>query len=59
MTPRVPQPITIDNTSTIDFNESVSRPFAGISQQQVADLPVDQLYQMMAKNWNKEKALFE
>lgn len=30
-----PQPITIETSSTIDFHESVSRPFAGISQQQI------------------------
>ena len=33
VTPGYPQPVTIDGSSTIDFNESVSRPFAGISQQ--------------------------
>ena len=37
-------PVTIETTSTFDFHESVSRPFAGISQQQITDLPIDQLY---------------
>ena len=38
--PKYPMPITLDNSS-IEFTESVARPFAGISQQQITDLPVD------------------
>lgn len=53
------QPVTIETASTIDFHESVSRPFAGISQQQISELPIDQLYQMMSKNWNKDKMMFD
>ena len=56
--PKYPMPVTLDNSS-IEFTDSVARPFAGISQQQITDLPVDQLYNMMSKNWNKDKILFE
>ena len=57
--PGYPQAITIETSSTIDFHESVSRPFAGISQQQITELPIDKLYQMMSKNWNKDKMMFD
>ena len=52
-------PVTIETTSTFDFHESVSRPFAGISQQQISDLPIDKLYEMMSKNWSREKMMFD
>jgi hypothetical protein len=53
-TPRYPQGVTID-TSSYEIQESISRTYAGISKQAIDSLPVEQLYEMMSRNWTKEK----
>ena len=57
-TPRYPGPITIETTS-LEFAESTARPFGGISQFEIYNMNIDQIYQAMSKNWNKDKLMFE
>jgi len=53
-TPRYPRGGTID-TSSYEMQESINRTYARISKQAIDNLPVEQLYEIMSKNWTKEK----
>ena len=51
--------ITLDNSS-IDFQESNFRANTlQTSQQAINSMPIDQIYQQLSKNWNKDMMQFE
>ena len=51
--------ITLDNSS-IDFQESNFRTNTlQTSQQAITNMPIDQIYKQLSKNWNKDMLVFE
>ena len=60
ITPRYPMPITLDNSS-IDFQETSNFRTNTLqtSQQAITNMPIDQIYRHLSKNWNKDMLVFE
>lgn len=62
-TPRYPLPVTLETSAeaTHFLNDSLHRPtvLGGIATHAINVLAIDQIYEQLSKNWDKEKIFFE